>query len=315
MAHLESKKVIFAAVAANLAIAAVKLVAATLTGSAAMLSESIHSLVDTADGVLLWYGTRRSLRGPDERHPFGHGQELYFWTVMVAVLIFGVGGVMSFYEGIHHWRHPRPLEHMAVNYVVLGVAALLEGMSWVVAARSFAAAKGARGVWQTIRGTKDPTVFAILLEDSAALAGLVLAFLGLWLGQLWHEPRLDAAASLAIGATLMIVSLILARESLGLLTGESASGRTVASIRALVAADPAVEHVGRILTAHFGPRRVLLNLEVQLRSDPTLSDVRAVLQRLQQMIRDKHPEVEWVFFGAEGLASRRAQPVAALSAM
>jgi cation diffusion facilitator family transporter len=303
MATGASHRVIGAAILANLGIAAVKFVAAVITGSAAMTSEGIHSLVDTGDGIIIWIGSRRSQRPADDAHPFGHGKELYFWTFVVAVMVFAVGGGMSIYEGIIHLVHPRPVENLAWSYGVLGASALLEGSSWLVAARAFADAKGPRGVWQTIRGAKDPTVFAVLLEDTAALAGLLVALAGTALGHALRLPQLDAVASLVIGLLLMVVALVLARESKGLLVGEAASHRTVAAVRALVARDPAVEHVGRVLTVHFGPQSVLLNLEVRFRQPQSLPELRRALARLETEIRRAHPEVKWVFFGSETLSA------------
>jgi cation diffusion facilitator family transporter len=299
-------RVIVAAVLANLGIAILKFIAAAFTGSAAMVSEGIHSLVDTGNGLLMAVGTRRSQRPPDDAHPFGHGKELYFWTFIVAVTVFAVGGGMSMYEGIHHLLHPRRIEHLTWNYVVLGLSVLLEGGSWVMAVRLFAGVKGRKGVWQTIRGTKDPTTFAVLLEDSAALAGLVVAFAGLSLGQALGWTVLDAVASLVIGVLLAGVSLVMARESMGLLVGESASRRLVASARDLAAGDASVERVGRVLSVHFGPDAVLINLEVRFHPDTTLPDLRGAIERIQQAVRRAHPEVQWVFFAAESLARHPA---------
>jgi len=295
-------KVIAAAVFANLGIAAMKFFAAAFTGSAAMASEGIHSLVDTGNGVLIGVGSRRSRRPPDDAHPFGHGKELYFWTFVVSVVVFGVGAGMSIYQGVTHLVRPHRIENMTWSYLVLGVSAVLEGASWVVAARMFAGVKGHRGVWQTIRGTKDPTTFAVLLEDSAALAGLVVAFIGISLGQALGLPILDAVASLVIGLLLAAVAVVMARESMGLLVGESASGPLVADVRALAARDPAVEHVGRVLSVHFGPDAVLINMEVRFHADGSLPDLRAGIERIEEAVQRAHPEVKWVFFAAEELA-------------
>jgi cation diffusion facilitator family transporter len=304
--------VIVAAIASNLAIAVIKFVAAAFTGSSAMVSEGIHSLIDTGDGVLLWVGTRRSSRPPDDDHPFGHGKELYFWTLVVAVLIFAVGGGMSIYEGILHLIHPHPLENLKWSYAVLGGSVLLEGGSWVVAAREFSIIRRGRGVWQAIRSSKDPTSFAVLLEDSAALAGLLAALAGIALGQLLDSPYPDGISSIVIGATLMTVSVVLARESMDLLVGERATRATIDSVRGLAAADPVVERVGRLLTVHFGPESVLLALELRFRGDAPLEGVAASVDRLRQGIQQRHPEIKWVFIGADAFARvmRRAAGVA-----
>lgn len=313
MAESPSLKVIVAAVVANLTIAVLKFVAAAFTGSSAMISEGIHSLIDTGDGILLWLGTHRSARPADDRHPFGHGKELYFWTLVVAVLIFAVGGGMSIYEGILHLLHPRPLDHVIWSYGVLGVSAVLEGGSWVVAARQFALTRGRRGVWQAIRGTKDPTTFTVLLEDSAALTGLLAAFIGTVVGQLSGSGIPDGLSSILIGLILMGVSVVLARESMDLLVGERATQATIESLRSLATRESAVERVGRVLTMHFGPESVLLNLELHFRAEATLAEVGASVERLRKAIREHHPEVKWVFLGADALAAslQQADKVAA----
>jgi cation diffusion facilitator family transporter len=297
-----SKKAIYAALIANLVIATSKFAAAWFSGSSAMLSEGIHSIVDTGNSGLLLLGIRLSQKPADEEHPFGHGKELYFWTFVVAVTVFAVGAGMSLYEGINHLLRPRPIQNLTWNYVVLAASVVLEGTSWVLAVRMFAGVKGRKGVWQTIRGSKDPTTFAVLLEDSAALAGLVVAFLGIAVGQALGRPVLDAVASLVIAGLLASVSVVLARESMGLLVGESASGKLVASVRALAARDGSVERVGRIQSVHFGPDAVLVNLEVTFHADLALADLRAAVERIEASIRRAHSEVQWVFFAAESLA-------------
>jgi cation diffusion facilitator family transporter len=305
--------VIAAAIVSNAAIAALKFVAAAFTGSAAMVSEGIHSLVDTGDGVLLWIGARRSRRPPDHDHPFGHGNELYFWTTMVAVMVFAVGGGFSAYEGIQHLVHPRRLESLAWSYGVLGGSALIEGASWVVAAREFAVRRDGRPVWQAIRSTKDPTTFAVLLEDSAALLGVLAALAGTALGQLLGSPYPDALSSIAIGLTLMGVALVLVRESRDLLIGERASGRTIDGIRRLACAEPAVARVGAILTVHFGPESAQLTLELEFRADAPLPEVAATVDRLRAEIPRQFPEVRWIFIDAEAFAAVLRRPGAARS--
>jgi cation diffusion facilitator family transporter len=308
MAERPSMKVILAAIASNLGIAIIKFVAAAVTGSSAMLSEGIHSLVDTGDGVLLWVGTRRATRPPDERHPFGHGKELYFWTLVVAVLIFAVGGGMSIFEGIQHLMHPHALEHLGWSYGVLAGSLLLEGGSWTIAAREFSLHRRGRGIWQTIRSSKDPTTFAVLLEDSAALVGLLAALAGTALGQALDSPVPDGISSVVIGATLMAVSGVLARESRDLLVGERASGSTIESVRRVASEEGTIEQVGRVLTVHFGPENVLMALELFFRGDASPSDVADSVGRLRQRIRERHPEMTWIFIGADAFAAvlRRA---------
>jgi cation diffusion facilitator family transporter len=300
--HPTSMPAVLAAMGGNLAIACVKFIAASMTGSSAMIAEGIHSLVDTGNGALLLIGIRRSGRQPDLAHPFGHGKELYFWTVVVAVLVFAVGGGMSAYEGILHLLHPRAVENAHWNYLVLAAAALLEGASWVVAARQFQRARHGRGVWTTIRRSKDPSLFAVLFEDSAALIGLVVAALGVYLGVRLGRPSLDGAASILIGLLLMTVGVLLARETLSLLVGESARPETIADIRRLAAADPSVARVGRAVAVHFGPDEVVLNLELLFQPAQSMSEVAAAVDRLEQRIRTAHPEMRYVFLGAEALS-------------
>jgi cation diffusion facilitator family transporter len=299
----ESRIAILAAIAANLAIAAIKFVAAALSGSSAMLSEGIHSLVDTGDGVLLWLGVRRSRRPPDERHPFGHGKELYFWNLVVAVLVFAVGGGMSAYEGILHLINPHPANPGAWVYLVLGVAFVFEGTSWLFAWRSFQREREGRGVWETIGSSKDPTSFAILFEDSAALAGILTAFLGIWLSHRLRSPIPDALASIVIGAILMTTASLLARATRRLLIGESADPAIVAEIRRVAGEDPAVERVGQVWTVHFGPENVLAQIELFFAGRLSAEEVARAIDRLQRRIKQTNPALSHVFIEAESQAA------------
>ena len=301
MAASSSPLAVYAAIAGNLAIAVTKFIAASFTGSSAMLSEGIHSVVDTGNGLLLLLGIRLSKRPPDANHPFGHGKELYFWTLIVAILIFAVGGGMSLYEGISHIQHPSPLTDPTWNYVVLGLAAVFEGAAWTVAYRQFRPGLGGRGLWGAVRASKDPTTFTVLFEDTAALAGLLVAFLGVLLGHTFENPYLDGAASIVIGLILGVVAVLLAIESRGLLVGEAADPETVASIRALASAEPAVERIDPPLTMHLGPRDVLLNLDIQFRRGIDSGEVEAAVDRLEKAIRARHPEIRRIFIEAESL--------------
>jgi cation diffusion facilitator family transporter len=305
--HGSSKKAVVAAIVGNVAIAATKFVAAAVTGSSAMLSEGIHSLVDTGNGWLLLYGMNRSRRPADATHPFGHGKELYFWGLIVAVLVFGLGGGMSFYEGITHLQHPKPMQRLAWNYVVLGISMLFEGLSWSVAFREFRAGQKGRGFWEAVRTSKDPTTLTVVFEDSAALAGLVIAFLGVLLGDTLHEPRFDGAASIAIGLLLSVVAIFLAYQSKGLLVGESADRATLASIREILSAEPSVYQVVDLLTMHFGPHDVLLTLEIEFGRGLSAEEVEAAVERLEESITARHPEVKRIYIEAQSIAkSRRA---------
>jgi len=303
----DSNTAIFAAIGGNFAIAVTKFIAAAVTGSSAMLAEGMHSLVDTGDGLLLLLGIRRSRRPADEAHPFGHGKELYFWTLIVALLIFALGGGMSIYEGITHLTHPEPITDARWSYIVIGIAVLFEGTSWVIALRQFDDARGDRGYLQAIRASKDPSTFTVLIEDSAALLGLLFAFLGIFLGQWLELPELDGVASIAIGLLLATVAVILARESKGLLIGEATDPATLADIRRLVRADPAVTGLARLLTVHFGPRTVLLTMEVRFSPDLDAADLAAAIARLDRAVRERHGEVCYTFFEAQSFGGVPAQ--------
>jgi len=296
---------VVAAIGANLAIAATKLAAASVTGSSAMLSEAIHSLVDTGNGILLLVGMRAARRPADEDHPFGHGKELYFWTLIVAILIFAVGGGMSFYEGITHLQHPAPLENAFWNYLVLGFALLFESASWTVAWREFRHTRGERSIFGALHQSKDPSLFTVVLEDTAALLGLVVAFVGVLLGHLLENPYLDGTASIVIGLILATVAVFLTYESRGLLLGESAEPAVVAGISALVLADGDVLEVARLLTMHMGPREVLLNLKLVFRPHLSVEDIAGVVDRLEARIRDRFPEV-WRIYIEVGLPAEAA---------
>ena len=296
----ESKTAIFAAIAGNLAIAATKLIAAFFTGSSAMLSEGIHSLVDTGNGGLLLFGMRRSLRPPDDNHPFGHGKEIYFWSLVVAILIFALGGGMSVNEGVTHLRHPQ-VHHSIWNYVVLGFAIIFEGISFYFAFKAFRKEMSGGGVLKTIRASKDPTTFTVLFEDAAAMLGLIVAFFGIFLGHQLNNPYLDGVASIIIGAILAVVAGFLAYESKGLLIGEGVDPNVLANIRSLVKSDPAVAGIKKSLTMHFGPSEVLLTLDVRFKKHLKAEEIAAAVNRLEKNIRAKHPEIKHIFIEAKSL--------------
>jgi cation diffusion facilitator family transporter len=297
----ESKTAIFAAILGNLAVAATKFVAAAFTGSSAMLSEAIHSVVDTGNGGLMLLGIRNSRKPPDNEHPFGHGRELYFWTLIVGVLIFGVGGGMSAYEGLTHLAHPAPVEDPTWNYVVLGFAAVFEGASWYFGWKAFSVERGEQGVLEAIHTSKDPASFSVLLEDSAALVGLLVAFLGIFLGHQLNLPHLDGVASIVIGVLLCAVAVVMVYESKGLLIGEGVDRETLESLRALVEADQDVEHVQHLHTIYQGARTVLLVIELRFRDTISALEIRRAVWRLKGNIRAQYPEIRQVFFGAESI--------------
>ncbi|MGH7830736.1 MAG: cation diffusion facilitator family transporter [Candidatus Binatia bacterium] len=299
----ESKKAIYAAIAGNFAIAVTKFTAAAFTGSAAMMAEGIHSMVDTGNGGLLLVGLRMGRKPADTSHPFGYGKELYFWTLIVAMLIFGVGGGVSIYEGILHLLHPSPLEDPTWNYVVLGLAILFEGIVFTIAFRQFQALKGEQTTWRAIRASKDPTTFTVLFEDAAAMLGLVAATIGIFLAHRFDNSYLDGVASIVIGLILASVALFIGYESKSLLVGEGADLETLRSIKTLAEANPAVQAAGRPLTMHFGPHVVLLTMQVQFRAGLPAADLESALSRLETAIRNKHPEIKHIFIEAKSIRS------------
>lgn len=302
-----TKTGIYAAMAANVAIAIAKFVAAWFTGSSAMLSEGIHSVVDTGNGLLLLLGIRRSQQVPDEEHPFGYGKELYFWALIVAILIFSIGGGMSFYEGLEHLRHPTPLTDPTWNYAVLGLSAVFEGAALVLSLKTFNAHRGNRPFWAALRASKDPGNFAVIFEDSAALLGLAVAGLGVFLGHALHNPYLDGVASLLIGLILALTAGLLAYESKGLLIGEGADPEVLRRIQALAQADPAVCAARRPLTMHLGPNEVLLALDVNFRHELSAAEVEVAVDRLERGIRALHPPVKRIFIEAQSVSIGREQ--------
>lgn len=295
MAQGGSRAVIYAALAGNLAIAATKFAAALFTGSSAMLSEAIHSTVDTGNQGLLLYGLRRAARPPTRRHPFGHGMELYFWAFVVALLIFALGGAVSVYQGWQKLRNPEPVESAWVNFVVLGASILFEGLSFRVAWREFRRSHAGEPFLPAIRHSKDPSVFAVLLEDSAALTGLGIALLGLALAEWLEMPVLDGVASIGIGLLLVLTAVFLANETRSLLTGESASPRLVAAVRQMLAADPRVVVVEEVLSMHLGPSEVLLAVTLDFRDDLPGGDIERAAEELTRRVENSHPEVTRMF--------------------
>jgi cation diffusion facilitator family transporter len=301
-----SKTVIYAALIGNGLIAITKFVAATLTGSSAMLSEGIHSLVDTGNQVLLLWGLRTSRRPPDARFPFGHGKEIYFWSFVVAIMIFAVGAGVSLYEGIHRIIHPTPIVNPMVNYVVLGLAMLFEGVAWSIALVQFRKAKGTWGYFEAVHRGKDPTMFVVLFEDSAAMLGLLVAFLGVFLVHVTGIAIFDGIASVLIGLILGATAAWLAYETKSLLIGESATRAVVKGIREIVGAQPDVERVNEVLTMHMGPDFILLNVSVEFRDERMATDLEQAIAAMDREIKVAYPEVKRVFVEAE---EARARPV------
>jgi len=293
---MSSRIVVYGALVANAAIAISKFVVAGISGSAAMLSEAIHSSVDTGNGILLLVGQKRSKRPPDVQHPFGHGKELYFWSMLVAVMIFGVGGGISVAEGIHRLLSPAELGEPKWNYVVLGIAFAFDGTSFVIGLKELWAQKQPHhGLLKALRESKDLSVVSVVLEDSAALLGLLFAFAGVAVSHAMEEPRIDAAASIAIGLLLAAVALVLLSESRKSLIGERADKELTDGIRALALEDPDVMDVERLLTMQLGAEQVLLNASLSFRDDIEGQELAAAIERLASKIRKAHPDVRPIF--------------------
>ncbi len=305
-----SKKVIYAALAGNTLIAITKFVAAAITGSSAMLSEGIHSLVDTGNQGLLLYGMRQAKKPADKRFPFGHGKEIYFWSFVVAILIFAVGAGVSLYEGIHHILHPEPMRNPMINYIVLGLAMLFEGAAWLFALKEFTKTKGKWGYVEAVQRGKDPTMFMVLFEDSAAMLGLAVAFLGVLLSQTTGLAWFDGLASVIIGLILGGTATWLAYETKGLLIGESANEQVVEGIRRILADYPAVEHINEVLTMHMGPDFILANLSIDFRDDLPAGELEKLIAELDTRIKQAFPEVKRVFVEAEARRRPTATPPA-----
>jgi cation diffusion facilitator family transporter len=294
-----SKKVIFAALIGNTLISLTKFIAAAFTGSSAMLSEGIHSLVDTGNQMLLLYGMKRAARPADERFPFGHGKEIYFWSFVVAILVFAVGAGVSIYEGIHRVLDPQPVENVLINYIVLGFAMLFEGGAWFMAFKEFSKAKGRRGYIEAVQQGKDPSMFVVLFEDSAAMLGLLVAFAGILLSQLSGILLFDGIASIIIGLILGGTATWLAYETKGLLIGESANPQVVAGIRAIAADCNSVDHVNEVLTMHMGPDYILANISVDFDDAISADEVEQNIAHIDRRIKQVYPQIKRVFIEAE----------------
>ena len=297
--------VIYAALAGNAVIAATKFAAGWFTGSSAMLSEAIHSTVDTGNQLLLLHGLRRSARPPSPDHPFGHGLQLYFWAFMVAILIFGLGAGLSILEGINKVRQPHVIENAWVNYAVLALALVFEGAVWIVAFREFRKTKGSRGWLDAFRSSKDPAVFTVLLEDTAAMFGLLTAMVGIASSQALDMPVLDGVASIAIGVILAGTAAFLAHECQSLLTGEGVAPEVRESIRRLASAQAGVVRLNEALTMHFGPRDVLVALSLDFDDGLPAGKVEVVVTEIERQIKAAHPEVTRVFVEAQSFDAHR----------
>ncbi|PHZ83816.1 cation diffusion facilitator family transporter [Paremcibacter congregatus] len=296
-----SKKVIFAALAGNFLIAVTKFFGAAYTNSSAMLSEAIHSMVDCGNQGLLLYGIKKAKKPADKAHPFGYGMELYFWTFVVAILIFAVGAGVSLYEGIIKVISPHPVTDVYINYIILSVAIVFEGAAWIVAYREFKRSQTHPSLLTSILKSKDPTIFTVLFEDTAAMLGLIVAMGGLFIGQWLGIPEMDGVASILIGVILAGTAVLLAYESKGLLIGEAASKAVVTAIEEIVTAQPDIVAVNEILTMHMGPHDILLNLSLDFDDAITSADVERAVTRMEQDIKARLPAIKRIFIEAQSL--------------
>jgi cation diffusion facilitator family transporter len=294
-----SVKVIIAALIGNALIAVTKFSAAFITGSSAMLSEGIHSLVDTGNQVLLLHGLKQAKKPADEKFPFGHGKEVYFWSFIVAILIFALGGGISIYEGIQHLQHPKAIDKPFINYVVLGLAMLFEGAAWLFALREFTRAKGKWGYFEAVQRGKDPSLFVVLFEDSAAMLGLIVAFVGVALADMTGILYFDGIASVIIGLILLGTAAWLAYETKGLLIGESANASVIRGIRNILQGYEQIEHVNEVLTMHMGPDFVLTNISVDFSDNETANSVESVIAEIDEVIKTQFPQIKRIFIEAE----------------
>ena len=290
-----NKIVVYAALFGNLAIALVKFVAAYITNSSAMLSEAIHSVVDTLNEVLLLYGMKKSLQPANSRHPFGYGRELYFWAFIVALLVFALGAIVSIYQGILHIYHPEAMSNPMINYIVLGIAILCEGTSWFVALKAFRKVKGKQGYFEAFRRSKDPTTFTVLFEDTAALIGLFIALIGIYLSHALNMPMLDGLASVLIGVVLAISAILLARETKGLLMGETADPQLRHNVLNVAELDPAVHSANGVLTEQMGAHQVIASLSLEFKDNLTSDEIEACVNRIEAQIKQLHPEIVALF--------------------
>jgi cation diffusion facilitator family transporter len=299
-----SVKVIYAAIVANLGIAVSKFVVAGITGSAAMLAEGIHSAVDTGNELLLLIGERNSTRAPDAKHPFGYGKELYFWALIVALSVFSLGGGLSIYHGIEALRRPEPLQDAGWNYVVLGISALFEGYSWNLSRIALnKRRKPGASLWQTMRASKDASVFTVFIEDSAALIGLVIAALGIALGHFFDNPYFDPAASVLIGLLLVGAAFTLARETGALLVGESIGPDATRKVREVFERDPAILEVADLQSMQLGPDEVLLTVAVQFKRGMRIDEVEDAIERLEKSVAALYPSIKHIYFESSALRS------------
>ena len=305
MSSSGSKKAIYAALAGNSLIALTKFAGFAYTGSSAMLSEAIHSLVDTGNQGLLLYGLKRSKKLADERHPFGYGMELYFWAFVVAIVIFALGAGVSIYEGVKHILHPRILTNAYINYIILGLAIVFECGSWWVAYREFRTSKGDMSFLEATRRSKDPALFTVLFEDTAALLGLIVALIGISLAQVLDVPELDGIASVVIGLILAATSGLLAYETKGLLVGEATDPDTVDGLRSILTSAPGIDRVNELRTLHFSPQDILVVISADFSRSLDSNAVEEQVAELERDIKNAYPGITRVFIEAQSISAHQ----------
>lgn len=306
--HVKANIVLFGALFANLGIAVAKFFAAAISGSSSMLTEGVHSLVDSGNQLLLLYGQSRAKRPPDALHPFGYGRELYFWAFVVAILIFAIGAGVSLYEGWRHVADPEPLRDPTINYIVLGVAVMLEGTSWAIAVRAFNAGRGGVGWWQAVRRSKDPAGFIVLFEDSAAMLGLLIAAAGVWASHATGDARIDGYASMAIGVLLAAVAVLLAREAKGLLIGESADAELVQMIWSRLERRAEITAVNHVRTIHTAPDAVFVAVSADFDDGLAMGAAETLIESMESELKTADSRITSIYIRPEKQSDAVAFP-------
>ena len=304
---MKKNVVLYGALLANLGIAFAKFVAAAISGSSSMLSEGIHSLVDSGNQVLLLYGQAQAKRPADAHHPFGYGRELYFWAFVVAILIFAVGAGFSMYEGWIHISDPEDLRDPTINYIVLAIAFLLEGTSWIIAVRVFNASRRGASWWAAIRRSKDPAGFIVLFEDSAALLGLFIAAVGIWASHRFGDARIDGIASIAIGLILAAVAILLAREAKDLLIGESAEPDLINTIWNILASRGGIANINHVRTIHTAPDSIFVAISAEFEPGMMMGDGEALIEAIEAELKQASPRISSIYIRPEKRADAIVQ--------
>ncbi len=294
-----SKRVIFVALVGNSLISITKFIGAAVTGSSAMASEGIHSLVDTGNQLLLLLGLKRAARPADDDFPFGYGKEIYFWSFVVAILIFALGAGISMYKGVVHILHPTPMRNIYINYIILGLSIIFEGGACLFAFKEFKKHKGDMGYIEAVRKGKDPALFVVLFEDIAAILGLIIAFVGVMLGDLTGILIFDGIASILIGVILALTALFMAIETKGLLIGESASKFVIREVRDILSKVDHIDNINEVLTMHMGPEYVLLNIGVDFNDHITADEVERIIHNTKERIKINIPNVKKIYIEAK----------------